>query len=215
MIRRYPWVTAFTALYVLGFIAMALYRKNTEFLFYGAVMLVLIGLVMWADARARFSAAVVWMLSVWGLLHMAGGVLRLEQGGDTVALYSYWLIQPEVLKYDKLVHCYGFFVATLAVWEALRRFLREELRTGLALFVIVASAGMGLGAFNEVVEYTATVISPDTNVGTYENNAQDLVANMIGAGLAACLVWVRAGARSIEHKAQSTNLGDPPPSRVA
>ncbi|MCA9305864.1 MAG: DUF2238 domain-containing protein [Phycisphaerales bacterium] len=204
MIRRYPWVTAFTALYVVGFLALALRRGNTEFLFYGAVMLLLIGLVIWADARARFSTAVVWMLSVWGFLHMAGGVLELEQNGETVALYSYWLV-PEVLKYDKLIHCYGFFAATFAVWEALRRFLREELRTGLALFVIVASAGMGLGAFNEVVEYTATVISPETNVGGYVNNAQDLVANMIGAGLAAAVLWVRAGAQT---KA-------PPPSRVA
>ena len=195
MIKRHPRLAEFTALYVIGFLALAIWRENTEFLFYGAVMLALIGVVLWADVRARFSRPVLWMLSVWGLLHMAGGVLRLEQDGDTVALYSYWLIQPHVLKYDKLIHCYGFFVATLAVWEALRRFLREELRTGLALFVIVASAGMGLGAFNEVVEYTATVISPDTNVGTYENNAQDLVANMIGAGLAAGLVWWRAGTK--------------------
>ncbi|MEZ6212445.1 MAG: hypothetical protein R3B46_14585 [Phycisphaerales bacterium] len=37
------------------------------------------------------------------------------------------------------------------------------------MFVIVAS-GDGAGhAFNEVVEYTATVISPETNVGRYVN----------------------------------------------
>lgn len=203
MIKRHPWLAVFTVLYVVGFLALAIGRGNTEFLFYGAVMLVLIAMVMWADVRARFSTPVLWMLSVWGLLHMAGGILRLEQGGETVALYGYWLIQPEILKYDKLIHAYGFFVATLGVWESLRRFLREDLRAGLALFVIVGSASMGLGAFNEVIEYAATLLSDDHGVGDYANNAQDLVANMIGAALAAGWVWWRVGARNAKHRAQA------------
>ncbi len=205
MIRRHPWLALFSALYIVGFLTLALWRGNTEFLFYGAVMLVLIGLVLWADVKARFSGPVLWMLSVWGLLHMAGGVLHLTQDGKRVALYSYWLV-PEILKYDKLVHFYGFFVATLAVWEALRRFLSPAVRPGLALFVIVGAAGMGLGAFNEVIEYAATEISPETNVGDYKNNARDLVANMLGAALACVIVWVRIHkAQSAEHRARIGN----------
>lgn len=39
-------------------------------------------------------------------------------------------------------------------------------------------------SMNEIVEFSATVLVPDTNVGGYENTAIDLVANLLGACLA-------------------------------
>ncbi|MEZ6212446.1 MAG: hypothetical protein R3B46_14590 [Phycisphaerales bacterium] len=94
MIRRYPWVTAFTALYVLGFIAMALYRKNTEFLFYGAVMLVIdmsdLGRrICGRDSRRRWCGCFRCGVSPHGRAVARVG----QRQQETVALYSYWLVR--------------------------------------------------------------------------------------------------------------------------
>ena len=50
-------------------------------------------------------------------------------------------------------------------------------------------AGLGLGAVNEIVEFTATVITPNTGVGGYVNNALDLVTDLLGAVIA--IIYLR------------------------
>ena len=49
-----------------------------------------------------------------------------------------------------------------------------------------------LGAGNEVVEFIATLVMPDTNVGGYENTGWDLVSNLIGTVIAAFLIKLRS-----------------------
>ena len=55
--------------------------------------------------------------------------------------------------------------------------------------MLCGAAGMGFGAFNEIVEFVATLTVPNTNVGGYINTGWDLVANMVGA-VGAC-VWIK------------------------
>lgn len=197
MIRKHPLLVVFTLLYSLAFLVWALRAGNGEFLFYFAIMVALILLVMWANVRAKFTMSVLWMLSVWGLLHMAGGNYPISRdgigfgtsqpAGDHTVLYNLWLLPNHILKYDQLVHAFGFYVATHACWQALRRFITPTSQSVLALLVVTACAGMGLGAANEVVEYIATLLGP-SNVGDYDNNAQDLVFNMTGAAVAALII---------------------------
>ena len=49
---------------------------------------------------------------------------------------------------------------------------------------------MGLGAVNEIIEFTAVLAVPDTNVGGYYNTALDLCFNAGGAVIAMVLVSV-------------------------
>ena len=188
MIRRHKWLALFTVAYMVGFNALALSRGNSEFLFYGVVMLVIIAGVVVMHLRVRFSSGVLWLLAVWGLAHMAGGTVRVGDG----VLYSYWFVQDR-LKYDNVVHCYGFFCATLAAFEAARGMVREDARFGIGMFILFWCAGMGLGAVNEVVEFAAVLALPETNVGGYINTGWDMVANMVGAGAACVWLWVRSG----------------------
>jgi putative membrane protein len=55
---------------------------------------------------------------------------------------------------------------------------------------------MGLGALNEMIEFSAVLMVPGTNVGGYYNTALDLVSNSIGAVIAIIAVawseWGRA-----------------------
>jgi hypothetical protein len=61
--------------------------------------------------------------------------------------------------------------------------------------VLAATSGMGLGALNEVVEFAATLLVPETNVGGYLNTGWDLVANATGATAAVILIALRRARR--------------------
>ncbi|MCZ6915635.1 MAG: hypothetical protein O7I93_02560, partial [Gemmatimonadetes bacterium] len=68
-------VVAFTLAYLVAALSIAVVRGNLEFLFYIAVMLILIGTVWVVHRYVGLSGAVLWGLSIWGLAHMAGGLL--------------------------------------------------------------------------------------------------------------------------------------------
>ncbi len=53
---------------------------------------------------------------------------------------------------------------------------------------------MGLGALNEVIEFAATLLIPETNVWGYRNTGWDLVANLVGATVAATIIWLHGRA---------------------
>jgi uncharacterized membrane protein YjdF len=120
---------------------------------------------------------------------MAGGGIPI---GDDV-LYAAVLLplvgegEMTVLKYDQLVHFYGFGVAALVLRHVLRRnFPALDGTTTLFAFAVLGS--MGLGALNEIIEFAAVVALPDTNVGGYYNTALDLCFNALGAVTAMILV---------------------------
>jgi hypothetical protein len=190
-------VAAFTALYLAASIVVALGLGNQEFLFYIVVMVVLI-VVIWGVHRSiSIPQPLLWALSVWGLAHMAGGLIPVPASwpidGDIRVLYSLWLV-PDRLKYDQLVHAYGFGVATWVCWHGIRSAITS--RGGHAvptfgLMVLAATSGMGLGALNELVEFAATLLVPETNVGGYLNTGWDLVSNFVGAASAATVIRLR------------------------
>ena len=198
--RVWP-VATFTALYLAAATVGALGLGNQEFLFYIVVMVVLVGVIWLVHRHVGLAIATLWALSFWGLLHMAGGLLTVPESwpisGDVRVLYSLWLI-PEHLKYDQVVHAYGFGVSTWVCWQGIRAAIRhrggDAVPTG-GLMVLAAAAGMGLGALNEVIEFAATLLVPETNVGGYLNTGWDLVANTTGATLAAFVIWLRGRPR--------------------
>ncbi len=184
----------FVILYMIVCSALALRQGNTEFLMYAFVMTVIILTVLALHLRIRFSRAVLWLLAVWGLLHMAGGTVPVPPQytdawraatdpaarPDAAVLYSLRL-HPALLKYDQLVHAFGFFSATLACFQALIVLLGA--RRTLATAVAAALMGIGLSALNEVIEFIAVLTVPETNVGGYINTGWDLVSNTLGATL--------------------------------
>lgn len=188
-------VVLFNAAYMLTAISGAIVQGNREFIFYIVVMLILIGVIGTVHRRVRLTTALLWAFSVWGLAHMAGGLCPLPSGwpynGDQAVLYSWWII-PQRLKYDQIVHAYGFGVTTWLCWHFLRNALRQldggALRPTLGVLILCAAGGMGFGALNEVIEFIAVLTIPNTNVGGYENTGWDLVSNLVGASTAAVLI---------------------------
>jgi len=92
----------------------------------------------------------------------------------------------QILRYDQFVHAFCYFtiggilktiVAAQAAPGASRR--------GLALLTLLAA--LGVGAVNEIIEFTAVAWFRSDGVGDYFNNALDNVFN--AAGALAALAW--------------------------
>ncbi|MGE3107047.1 MAG: DUF2238 domain-containing protein [Phycisphaerales bacterium] len=189
-VRSLLFPGVFVLAYSIAAAAYCLSIGNHEFLFYVAVMLVLGCMIAGIHRAARFSTACLWALAFWGLAHMAGGLIKVP--GQTGVLYNLWLVGSGYgrgIKYDNLAHAYGFGVATWAAWQCLRRSLADPAPRFAPLFAAVM-IGEGLGALNEIIEFSATRIMPKTNVGDYANNAWDLVFNLAGCILAAVLIRI-------------------------
>ena len=186
--RREVPILVVNLAYVAGFGALSVARLNYEFIIYTLVIVVFFALIALTQRRVQFSPFVLWGLTAWGLMHMAGGHVYLGGG----RLYDLMLVtvspEHEVLRYDQLVHMLGFGVATLVCYHLLRPRLEARASGGGVLLVLVALMGMGLGALNEVIELVVSLAVPESGIGGYLNTAFDLAFNMVGAVLAA--VWV-------------------------
>ena len=66
---------------------------------------------------------------------------------------------------------------------------------------------MGVGAFNEVIEFAATHLLRATEVGGYQNTGRDLIANMLG-GAAAGVVAARRTTGLRDGEDLRTVVGD-------
>jgi uncharacterized membrane protein YjdF len=180
-------ITLFVVFYLVSAMGLAAYNGNGEFIFYGVVVCCLMAIVAYMDWRVKFSPLVLWGLAIWGLVHLAGGLMPIpaaltEPGGDPV-LYSLRL-HPDLPKFDQLVHVYGFGISALATYEALCVRFKTRLPLDSAVIFIVFLVAIGLGTVNEIIEFIAVLVMPHTNVGGYINTGWDMVSNAVGAVLA-------------------------------
>jgi hypothetical protein len=194
-LRQVLPVAIFTALYLVPSAIVAVTTGNFEFVFYTGVLVVLGGLVWVVDRQITLSPGALWGLAAWGFVHMAGGLVTVPatwptNGPSPAVLYNLWLI-PDLLKFDQAVHVFGFGITTWVCWQGLSGALRTRgvVATPTAgLMILCAAAGMGFGALNEVIEFAATILVPQTNVGGYMNTGWDLVANLAGCVLSVLLI---------------------------
>jgi len=166
------------------FTMIALTSGNIEFIFYIAVMLFFLSALFFSYKYVQYPNYLLWFLSLWGLLHMAGGLLIIRGS----VLYNLMLISLSetysVLKYDQFVHIFGFFTATLVMYVILRPLLKKPKHIGWALSIILVAAGSGAGAWNEIIEFIASEAIEGTNVGGYLNTSLDTISNLLGGLLA-------------------------------
>jgi hypothetical protein len=189
------------AAFTLAAFAYSLWSWNLEFVYYSFWMVVFIVGVWWLDRRVGVPTVLVWLLTGWTVAHLVGGTLPIPESitepGRPHTLYN-MRVEPWFPKYDQVVHCLGFMVATLTAWAGLRSTYFSNggsggggvgpPRIGFGLGLAIVMMGMGLGAMNEVIEFVATLIFPDTNVGGYDNTGWDLVSNFAGCVIAVVII---------------------------
>lgn len=182
-------ILTFTILYVLAFTIYYLMIQNYEFMIYIVVMIILISLLILLNKKYNFSIFVLLGASGWGLIHMAGGSIKIN--GEVLyalKLIPIWVTDNfYVFKFDQFAHFYCFFFSSLILFYILKPYLEKKI-SRLAISAIILFAGMGVGALNEMIEFTAVLFISKTGVGDYFNNMWDLMFNALGAILA--VVWL-------------------------
>jgi len=180
-------ILAFTALYVAAFGIWFFISRNEEFVSYIVIVIAVFGLVVGLARWLGLPDYVLALLSVAGFMHLAGGGVRV--GGDVLYAYQIVTLMQSndagfyILRYDQVVHAFGYGVAALALWHVLARHAKTLPPAARAFFA--AAGAMGLGSLNEVFEFIAFVSFAHTGVGDYYNNSLDLVFNTLGATIAA------------------------------
>jgi len=172
----------FNLAYLLPFTLYYLAIQNHEFLFYIFILVALILAVALAHRKIGLSAPLLWALSVWGLMHMAGGGLII----NGTKLYDQQLIPIWVtdnfyiLAYDQFVHLYLYFVMVFLLFYLSRPAFQTR-QNPYSLYFLITLASIGIGALNEVAEFIAVLAFDDTGVGGYYNTAWDIVFNTLGS----------------------------------
>lgn len=191
-LERGHWaVIIFNSIYILAFAVYYASIQNYEFLIYIAEMVVIALIIAYVLTRTKIDYIALWSLSVWGLLHMLGGGLRIH--GKT--LYSQHLIEfinhggdYYILKMDQVIHFYGFAVAALLIFQLCWPYFQKSNKKVFPIFIAWIGS-MGLGALNEVIEFAAFLTLAQTGVGDVYNTGFDLIFNLFGALFGALIVY--------------------------
>jgi putative membrane protein len=211
-LRRRERAVAFVTIgYIASFTAWFLISGNYEFVVYVLTMLVLLTLIGRSLRSVEYPISMLWALSIWGLLHMAGGGVPV----DGSVLYAVQILpitsaegELRLLKYDQIVHAYGFGVTAWLLWYLLKRHFPMLMDTKTSL-LYPALASMGLGTVNEIIEFMAVLVVSDTNVGGYYNTALDLVFNALGAAIAMAIIAVAPKVKRPVARNTNTSSSNP------
>ena len=186
---EYKILAAINLLLLIGFGSRFLIQLNYEFVIYVAVIIFFFVLIALSINKVHYTRASLVGLTVWSALHLAGGGINIGDG----RLYGCMLIplstEYPIFRYDQLVHMFGFGVATLVMYCLLAPLLKQQTKPSVGLGIVLVMSGLGVGAFNEIVEFIVNIVVPESGVGGYINSSLDLCSNLVGAILA--LVYIR------------------------
>jgi hypothetical protein len=161
--------------------ALFLINANYEFIIYVGVIIFFLILIGTTLDKINYTTGALVGLTVWSIMHMAGGGIVVGDG----RLYDVILIplsqKYPIFRYDQLVHAWGFGTSTLVSFCLLEGHLKKPIKSSISLGIVLVMAGLGFGAFNEIVEFAVSMAVPESGVGGYLNTSLDLCSNFVGA----------------------------------
>jgi uncharacterized membrane protein YjdF len=192
MIKNNLAVLSFVSVYLLGGGIYFIQDSNLEFVIYVGVIVAVFALLFGTLKITKFPPYILWLVSIWGLLHILGGAVQTPDG----VLFAY-RIYPfldlggdfYILKYDQFVHAYLYGVMAVVFFHLLKNTLRARGPTWIVLLTALM-ASMGVSAMNEIMEFLIAVNLERHGVGGYENAMLDLIFNFLGAFVGILGVYV-------------------------
>lgn len=175
-------------LLITGFALNFFRTGNYEFIIYVGVVITVLIVIACSYRKVDYTPDALIGLTIWAALHMAGGGVFIS--GDR--LYDIMILPISdlpLIRFDQLVHVWGFGVSTLVMFCLLRKPLSGNTAYPVSVSIVLLMAGLGAGALNEIIEFLVTVIVPESGVGGYINTSLDLCANLLGALLA--IIYIR------------------------
>ncbi len=95
-----------------------------------------------------------------------------------------------IFKYDQAIHLFCYFVMTIFIYSIVLYISRDK-ASKVVVTLITALASLGLSAINEIIEFSTVAFFASDGVGSYHNNALDLVFNFTGIVLAIAIARPR------------------------
>ncbi|MEK6872324.1 MAG: DUF2238 domain-containing protein [Nanoarchaeota archaeon] len=193
-ITKPAWlIFIFTLLYTLFFGIYFFQRGNFEFLWYVGILILIIVLVVMLHKKYNFSNGILSAISLWGLLHMIGGMDI--NGVRTYARIIYPIFSSEIagtsiFRYDQFMHFYVYLIVTCMLFYIIRSYIKKEMPRWMLSSLLVLM-GIGIGAINEIVEFMPVLFLEATGVGDYFNTMWDIVFNALGAIVAVMYLSVK------------------------
>lgn len=187
-------ILIFTILYVLLFGYYYIINGNFEFIWYVIILVFLIIFVSWLHFLYNLSNGVLLGVSIWGLIHMAGGSVKF----NGAVLYRY-IIYPlfsadvagtDIFRYDQFAHFYCYFFVTLLLYYIMTAYVKKDMNK-FVLSVFLIFMAMGIGALNEILEFMPVLLLKNTGVGDYFNTLWDIVFNTFGAIVAVLYIYFK------------------------
>ncbi len=87
------------------------------------------------------------------------------------------------MPYDKFVHFLNAFAGSAIVSHLFNLRVGHVTKTPVPVHPLaILTVVLGVGSVVEIVEYIVQLVMPHTGVGGYDNNMQDLIANLVGGG---------------------------------
>lgn len=178
-------MVTFSALYLLVGSLYFLQTRNSEFVIYVLVIVVLLAAVLRYQRTARFPVWMLWGFTIWGLMHVLGGAVVI---GDHV-LFAQHLVPIVdrggdfyVLKYDQVVHGYLYALVAMMSHHVLRHVLGVH-HHDVTVAVSAVLIALGISSLNELMEFLISLTMAN-GVGGYDNTMLDFCSNFTGAVLA-------------------------------
>lgn len=191
-LRDHRFVLGFTALYLLVGGAYFLQDSNLEFVIYVGVIVAAFALLFGTLHITKFPSYILWLISIWGLMHILGGSVQTPDG----VLFAYHIYpfldlggEFYILKYDQVVHGYLYGVMSIVFLHVLTNTLRATGPTWI-LILLAVMASMGVSAMNEIMEFLIAMNLERHGVGGYENAMLDLIFNFGGAIIGIMLLYI-------------------------
>lgn len=192
ILRTHGGVVAFTLAYVLAGGYFFAQDSNLEFVIYISVIVAAFALLFGTLHTTKFPSYILWLISIWGLMHVLGGAVATPDGVlFAYRIYPFLDLGGEfyILKYDQVVHAYLYGVMALVFYHVLTQTFRAAGPTWMHV-LIAAMASMGVSAMNEIMEFLIAMNLERHGVGGYENAMLDLVFNFAGAAIALAVFFL-------------------------
>ena len=177
------WLYIFTLSYLgLGGLYF-LQDFNFEFIIYVAVIVIIFVGVIATLPHTRFPLWMLWLLSIWGLMHVLGGAIQTPDG----VLFAYRIYpfldgagDMYILKYDQVVHSYLYGLVSVMTYFLFKSICNVTSHRTFAVLVAIL-VSVGISALNEIMEFLIAISLERNGVGGYENAMLDFVFNLGGA----------------------------------
>ena len=185
-------ILLFNILYLILFAIHFIKVGNFEFIWYIFIMIILITIFILLHKKYNFTTLTLIGLSIWGIAHMFGGSLLLgEPRVYTRILFNLFTTGDTTLfRYDHLLHFYFYLVMTNVIYQITTHYIKPNTNWKI-IAVLIFFTSMGIGAFNELIEFMPVLFLNETGVGGYFNVAWDIAFNALGALIALIYISIK------------------------